>query len=178
LPFKIAAEVTIGSMNKLNPRIDRPAIPAEYGITKASEFVDWGHIEDRFAADRVYWVATVGPDGRPRVRPIDGVYVDGAIYVGGSPQTRWVRELADNPHVSVHLDGVEDVIILDGEAEVMTTVEDDLAERLAEASNAKFPEYGMTAAVYRSRGAIAIRPRKVISWTDITANPTRFRFDR
>jgi hypothetical protein len=123
--------VRIRYMNKLTPRIDRPAIPAEYGVTKASEFVEWGHIEDRFAADRVYWVATVGPDRRPRVRPIDGVYVDGAIYVGGSPETRWVRELADNPHVSVHLDGVEDVIILDGEAEVMTSVEDDLAERLA-----------------------------------------------
>ena len=145
------ADVTIGSMSKLSPRVDRPAIPAEYGVTKASRFVDWAHIEERFAADRVYWIATVGRDGRPRVRPIDGVYVDGAIYVGGSPETRWVRELADNPHVNV---------------------------RLAEASNAKFPEYRMTAAVYRSRGAIAIRPRKVISWTDITADPTRFRFER
>lgn len=159
------------------PRIDRPAIPASYGTSKASEFVEWGHVEERLRADRVYWVATVGKGGRPRVRPIDGVYVEGVIYVGGSPETRWVAEVADNPHVSVHLDGVDDVVIVEGEAEILTGMDDDLAERVAAASNAKFPEYGMTAATYQKAGAIAIRPRKVITWSDITKNPTRFRFD-
>ena len=159
------------------PRIDRPAIPASYGTSKASEFVDWSHVEERLRADRVYWVATVGRGGRPRVRPIDGIYFDGVIYVGGSPETRWVAEVADNPHVSVHLDGVDDVVIVEGEAQTMSDMEDDLAERVAAASNAKFPEYRMTAAAYKSSGAIAIRPRKVITWSDITKNPTRFRFD-
>ncbi len=28
---------------------------------------------------------------RPRVRPIDELYVDGTIYVGGSPEAAWVR---------------------------------------------------------------------------------------
>ncbi|MGH2418465.1 MAG: pyridoxamine 5'-phosphate oxidase family protein [Candidatus Limnocylindria bacterium] len=164
--------------SRSDPHVDRPGIPAEYGVTSASEFVEWSHVEERITADRVYWVATVGPSGRPRVRPIDGVYVDGALWVGGSPETRWVREVMANPHVSVHLDGLDDIIILEGEAEVLTSVHADLAERLAAASNAKFPEYGMTPAVYRRRGGIAIRPRKVITWTDITRNPTRFRFDR
>jgi len=159
------------------PRIDRPAIPAEYGVTKASEFVEWSHVEERLAADRVYWIATVAGDGRPRVRPIDGIYLDGVIYVGGSPETRWVQEVAANPHVSVHLDGVDDVVIVDGEAEVLTGVENDLAKRMAAASNAKYPEYGMTPAFYVSNGAIAIRLRKVIAWTDFTKNPTRFRFE-
>ncbi|MCA1570390.1 MAG: pyridoxamine 5'-phosphate oxidase family protein [Chloroflexi bacterium] len=161
------------------PRIDRPAIPASYGVTAASEFVDWAHVEERLTRDKVYWIATVSGAGRPRVRPIDGTYLDGVLYVGGSPETRWVAELGTNSNVSVHLDGLDDVIILEGEAEVMTGMGDELAERLAEASNAKFPEYGATPpSVYQRRGAIAIRPRKVISWTDITRNPTRFSFDR
>ena len=150
-------------MGKLIPRVDRPAIPAEYGVAKATEFVEWSHVEDRLANDRVYWIATVASGGRPRIRPVDGMYLDGTIYVGGSPETRWVREVADNPHVSVHLDGVDDVVIVDGEAEMLTRVEDDLAEHLAAASNAKYPEYGMTAAFYKSSGAIAIRLRKVIA---------------
>ena len=75
-------------MSKPIPTIDRPAIPAEYGVTKATEFVEWKHVEDRLAADRVYWIATVGSGGRPRIRPIDGLYLEGAIYVGGSPETR------------------------------------------------------------------------------------------
>ena len=161
-----------------SPRIDRPAIPAEYGTSKASEFVGWSHIEDRLERDKVYWIATVGPSGRPRVRPIDGTYLDGVLYVGGSPETGWVRELATNPSVSVHLDGLDDVIIVEGDAEFMTGMGDALAERLAAVSNAKFPEYGVTPpAVYKSRGAIAIRPRKVITWTDIAKDPTRFSFD-
>lgn len=164
-------------MNKLIPRVDRPAIPEEYGVSKATDFVDWSHVEDRLAADRVYWIGTVGRGGQPRIRPIDGIYVEGAIYVGGSPQTRWVQEVAVNPHVSVHLDGVGDVVIVDGEAEILTGVEADLAERLAAASKAKYPEYGMTPAFYRSNGAIAIRLRKVVAWTDFTKDPTRFRFD-
>ena len=164
-------------MGKLTPRIDRPAIPVEYGASKAKEFVEWSHVEDRLGADRVYWIATVARDGTPRIRPIDGIYLDGAIYVGGSPETRWVQEVAGNPHVSVHLDGIDDVVIVDGEAEVLTGVEMDLAERMAAASNAKYPEYKMTPAFYVSNGAIAVRLRKVIAWTDFTKNPTRFRFD-
>ena len=160
----------------VTPRVDRPEIPAEYGTSKATEHVEWGHVEDLLSAARVYWIATVGPRGRPRVRPIDGVYVDGVIYVGGSPKTRWVRELATNPHVSVNLDGLDEVVIAEGEAEVLAGVEDALASRLAAASNAKYPEYGMTPDFYRANGAIAITHRKVIAWTDISKDPTRFRF--
>jgi hypothetical protein len=159
------------------PRVDRPEIPAEYGVSKAREHVEWSHVEERFTKDRVYWIATAGSSGRPRVRPIDGLFVDGVIYVGGSPETRWVREIAANPHVSIHLDGVDDVVIAEGDAEVLASVDDELAKRLAAASNAKFPEYGMTPASYTGGGVIAIRTRKVIAWTDFTKNPTRFTFD-
>jgi hypothetical protein len=159
-------------------RVDRPAIPPEYGVTGASEFVAWARVEERLRADRVYWIATVGPRGRPRIRPIDGVYVDGDLWVGGSPETRWVRELAANPQVAIHLDGVDEVIVIDGDAEVLRSVAPDQAKRLAAASNAKFPEYRMTAGVYVQRGAIAIHPRKAIAWTDITRDPTRFAFGR
>ena len=158
------------------PRVERPAIPPEYGTSRASEYVEWSHIEDRLTRDRVYWIATVGSDGRPSVRPVDGLYVDGALYVGGSPATRWIRDLAANPNVAVHLDGLDDVIIVEGVVEILETVDAERAERLAAASKAKFPEYGVTAAVYRKRGAIAIRLRSVVTWTDITKDPTRFRF--
>ena len=159
-----------------SPRIDRPGIPASYGASRATTFVEWSHVEERLRADRLYWLAAIGSDGRPRVRPIDGLYVDGSIYVGGSGETRWVNDVAANPAVSVHLDGTDDVVLIEGDAEILADVDADLAERLAAASNAKFPEYGMTAAFYLRNGAIAIRLRKVIAWTDITRDPTRFRF--
>jgi hypothetical protein len=163
-------------MPEIEPRIDRPGIPSEYGVTGATAFVDWSHVEERLAAERVYWIATSGPDGRPRVRPVDGLYVDRRIYVGGSPATRWVRDIAANPEVTVHLDGVADVVIWEGTAEILRGASDELAGRLAAASNAKFPEYGMSEDSYKAGGAIAIRPRTVIAWTDFTRDPTRFRF--
>jgi hypothetical protein len=158
------------------PRVDRPEIPAEYGIGKATAHVDWSHVEERLTSARVYWIATVGAGGRPRVRPVDGMYVDGVVYVGGSPKTRWVQEALAHPHVAIHLDG-PDVVIVDGEAEVMDNNSDEFAERMAAVSNAKYPEYGMTAASFKGPGPIAIRPRKVIAWTDFMKDPTRFRFD-
>lgn len=42
----------------VSPRIDRPAIPPAYGASKATEFVDWSHIDDRLTRDRVCWIAT------------------------------------------------------------------------------------------------------------------------
>jgi nitroimidazol reductase NimA-like FMN-containing flavoprotein (pyridoxamine 5'-phosphate oxidase superfamily) len=159
------------------PRVDRPEMPAEYGIGKATDHVDWSHVEERLTADRVYWIATVSASGRPRVRPVDGMYLEGVLYVGGALETQWVRELAANPQVSIHLDGGDDVVIVDGEAEILNGVDADLAAKLAAVSNAKFPEYGMTADSYGGPGPVAIQPRKVIAWTSFMKDPTRFTFD-
>jgi hypothetical protein len=158
------------------PRVERPAIPPEYGVSRATTFVEWSHVEERLANDRAYWIVTVGRTGRPSVRPVDGLYVEGALYVGGSPATRWIRDIGANSEVAVHLDGLDDVIIVEGTVEILAHMDVDLAERLAAASNAKYPEYGVTADLYR-RGAIRIRPRTVVSWTDISKDPTRFRFE-
>lgn len=70
-----------------------------------------------------------------------------------------------------------DVVIVDGQAEVLKAIAPDQAERLATASNAKFPEYRATARAYRNNGGIRIRIPKVVIWTDFTKDPTRFRFD-
>jgi nitroimidazol reductase NimA-like FMN-containing flavoprotein (pyridoxamine 5'-phosphate oxidase superfamily) len=158
------------------PIVDRPIIPREYGVPTTTEgLLDWATVERRLAEARAYWLASVGSDGRPHIRPVDGIYVDDVLYVGGSDEARWVRNLEAAPQVSVHLDG-PDVVIVEGEAKLLHGVPKELAERLAAASNAKYPEYGMTAESYAGPGPFAISPRKVIAWTDFARNPTRFRF--
>ena len=157
-------------------RIDSPDIPAAYGVSDTADRVAWSHVADRLAAAREYWVATVSPSGVPRVRPVSGLYVDGTLYVSGSPMSRWVADLARNPRVVVHLDGTADVVILDAEASSPANNSDALAERLSAASNAKYPEFPTTPADFAGPGPIAIRPRKVIAWTDFKTNPTRFTF--
>jgi pyridoxamine 5'-phosphate oxidase-like protein len=161
------------------PRADRPRMPTEYGVPrKGGDLLPWSHVEQRLAEATVYWISTSGPGGKARVRPLDGIYVDGTLYVGGSPETRWARDLMANPHVAVHLDGGMEAVILEGEAELLEAgVESELAERLAAASNAKYPQYGMTADNYRGPGPFAIRPRFALAWTSFPKDVTRFRFD-
>jgi Pyridoxamine 5'-phosphate oxidase len=160
------------------PRADRPKMPKEYGVPKSGgELVPWSHVEQRLTEATVYWLSTSGPGGKARVRPLDGMYVDGVLYVGGSPETRWARDLADNPQVAVHLDGGTDAVILEGEAELLERgVAPELAERLAAASNAKYPQYGMTADNFTGPGPFAIRPKFALAWTSFPKDVTRFRF--
>ena len=160
------------------PIADRPQMPAEYLIPATIEgILPWSHVDERLAAAMVYWIATSGPGGRPRVRPVDGLYLDGILYIGGSPATRWARDIAENPQVSVHLDGGADVVIVEGRAELLQTgVVAEVAEQLAEISNRKYPQYGMTAASFGGPGPYAIRPSLVFAWTSFPSDVTRFRF--
>ena len=162
-----------------HPKADRPSIPAGYGIPKHTKgLVSWTEVERRLTDAKVYWVATSGPGGRPGVRPVDGLYVDGVLYIGGSPETRWARDLNTNPQVAVHLDGGYDVVIMEGRAELLENgVGDEQAERLAAVSNAKYPAYGMTAANFKGPGPFAIRPHLAFAWSNFPKDVTRFTFD-
>ena len=164
--------------SRTQPVADRPRIPRDYGVPKSrTGLMDWSAIEERLRDARVYWVATAGPDGTPRVRPLDGLYVDGVLYVGGSPETRWVRDLEANPRASVHLDGGNDVVILEGPAEILDGVDPETARWLAAESTRKYPEYGMTEASYTGPGPIAIRTVKAFAWKQFPKDVTRFRFE-
>lgn len=167
-------------MTDVSPTADRPRIPTEYGIpTSTSGLLDWSHADTRLREAMVYWVATSGPGGVPRVRPLDGLWHEGVLYVGGSPETRWARDIGTNSRVAVHLDGGTDVLILEGEAELLEQgVGPDLAVTLAALSNAKYPQYAMTPESYRGPGPFAIRPRLAFGWMSFPKDVTRFRFDR
>jgi hypothetical protein len=159
------------------PVAERPILPAEYGMPRSPEgLLDWAHLDERLQAATVYWLATSGPGGQPRVRPVDGLWHDGVLYVGGSQETRWVRDLLANPQVAVHLDDGADVVILEGDAERLDGVGPELAVTLAGLSNAKYPQYGMTPEMYAAPGSIAIRPRRAYGWRSFPGDVTRFRF--
>ena len=163
------------------PTADRPRMPDGYGMPASNDgLIAWQLVDDRLREANVYWVGTASADGRPAVRPVDGIWLDGLLYVGGSPETLWVRNLTANPRASVHLDGGWDVAILEGAAEHLASgVDRELAERLAAESNRKYPQYGVKAGDYVGRPAgFAIRPTLALAWKDFPKDLTRFRFDR
>ena len=160
------------------PTAGRPAIPREYGVASGPDgMLPWATVEAQLAAAKLFWVATATSAGRPRVRPVDGTWFEGAIYVGGSPETAWVHDLLANPNVSVHLDSTDGVVIVDGVAESGGGgIAGDAAERLADLLGERFPYGRPKAEDLAVQGSIAIRPRTIVAWRDFAKDPTRFRF--
>jgi general stress protein 26 len=155
-------------------RRSRPYAPG-YGIPSHSRgMISWDHVQERMAAAGNYWVATVRPDGRPHATPVWGLWVDRAFYFGAGQRTRKWRNLSQNPNVAVHLESGEDVVILEGVAEVVTDPDPRLVERLFASSKAK---YGMG-----SRdvvGSYVVRPRVVFAWSAGSPSTyTRWVFDQ
>jgi hypothetical protein len=138
--------------------------PAPYGAPGAPEsLLPWSYVDERLRAAANYWLVSVGPGPRPHARPVDGVWVAGALCFGGSPETRWVRNLMANPAVAVHLSSEAEAIILEGEAEYVTEPSHPLTAPSTEASRAKYPQYFTGAAAFRPFWAL--RPRAAFAWT-------------
>jgi len=123
----------------------------------------WSFVDERMTKARNYWVCTTRPDGRPHARPVDGVWVDGALCFGGGAQVRWVRNLAANPAITVHLASSDDVVILEGTAEQITGPSHPLVPRVLDASKAKYPEYFSSIPPFSPFWVL--RPSVAFAWT-------------
>jgi hypothetical protein len=154
--------------------------PAAYGTPGGpGSLLSWSHVEDRMRAASNYWLTTVGPDARPHARPVDGVWVDGALCFGGSPETRWVRNLMANPSVSVNLSSEAEAIILEGRAELVTDASHPLAAPSMAASRAKYPQYHAGSET-PFRPFWMLRPATAFAWTleGFPRGATRWRFEK
>ena len=156
------------------PVVDVPDFPPEYG--SPARRLAWAEVERRLEAASVYWLASTRPDGRPHVVPRDGMWLDGRLYYGGSPETVHFRNTTRNPHVVMHVGDGHEAIIVEGAVEVERPTEE-LAARLARTSTAKYPQYGQMEPSLYLQGVSALRPRRVLAWTSFTEDATRFRFE-
>jgi len=152
-------------------RSERLHIPAEYG--SPSTLVAWEEVDRRLAEATHYWLVSVRPDGRPHAVPIDGIWLDGRLHFGGVPGTLWQRNLRHEPRVTVHLDDSTSSTIVEGTCEVIQPSRE-LAEGLVAASEAKYG-YSVPVEIYLS-GVWVLPPARVLAWTDLTADATRFVF--
>lgn len=88
-----------------------------YGIERdEAGMLPWSYVEERMAAARNYWLATMG-DGRPHAAPIWGVWHTGSFYFSNGAKSRKGRNLAANPAASLHLESGDEVVILEGAVE-------------------------------------------------------------
>ncbi len=145
---------------------------------KGGTFIDWAHVIDRLTASEGYWIGTVTPGNRPHVVPIWGCMVGDDLYLEtGAPGTIKNRNLAANQNVFVHLDDVNDVILVRGTAVEIVKPEADLGQALAAAMGGKYSGYDPTPDSWDNGGMWRIEPETVIAWKAMPT-ATRWRFDR
>jgi hypothetical protein len=140
--------------------------------------LSWDWVTQRMEAAPNYWIGTIGPGGAPHVRPVDGVWVGGALCFGGSPQTRWVRNLQRDARITVHLPGDDEVVILEGSAELVTDPANPLAGPSITANRAKYPQYYPADEEPQFRPFWSLRPARVYAWSlsGFPGNVTRWQF--
>ena len=168
-------------MSNDHPAIDRPNMPDGYGVpTDSTGLLVWAEVEPRLVESLVYWLATTRPDGRPHVVPRWGVWLDGAFWYDGSPQTRHVRNLLGNAACTLHLEDGTRAVIVEGTAGPTTSPGPVLAARLSTAFS-KYKEQGYAPAPDSWEGDFAgglcrLAPARALAWFNFPVDVTRFRW--
>ena len=103
---------------------------------RGTEPLPWDEVRRRFDAERWYWLATAGADGRPHVRPVLAVWLGDRVYSTTSPDARKGRNLESRPECSLSARAPAIDIVVEGTA---SWVDDrDALEQVAAVYDAKY----------------------------------------
>jgi hypothetical protein len=156
------------------PIRDRPRLPQGYRIPETAEgMLAWAWASERLEQSQNYWVATATNDRRPIVRPLWGAWLANQLYFEGSPETRWGRQIAVNPHIQVNLESGSEVVIVEGLVVDEIDVGPERYQRITDIYAAKYGGYRP-----EDHGFFVVTPHKVLAWTTFPTTLTRFTFPR
>jgi PPOX class probable F420-dependent enzyme len=131
------------------------------GLTKTlADFVAW---------ERVCRVATAGAGGVPHVVPVCHVLAGGKIYFASGDDGRKVKNLRENPRVTLTVDVYSDHwgtlkgVMIQGRARLIER--GPRFRRVRDLLYRKYPQYPREAAISASDSvAIEVTPTRVFSW--------------
>jgi nitroimidazol reductase NimA-like FMN-containing flavoprotein (pyridoxamine 5'-phosphate oxidase superfamily) len=116
----------------LDPRFSTPDAAA----------LPWKDAEQQLQEAGVYWISTVGPQGRPHVVPLLAVWLDGALFLATSEGEQKAKNMAKNAQVTITTGGNSFSagldIVVEGEAAVVS--DDAKRRRVMDAHAAKYGE--------------------------------------
>jgi hypothetical protein len=158
-----------------DPVAERPNMPEGY-LDEAP--LPWRWAEEQLLNARNYWITTIGPNGRPHVRPVWAVWLDDSVQF--STGARHAANIARDPRVTVNLESGDDCVIIEGVGETTT----DEAQRQAFV-DAYGPKYDWTMTLDFADVLYIVRPKIALGWIAIDiaqeatlfgATATRWRF--
>ena len=145
----------------------RPSIP-EYGIAEKEEgMITWEEVNQYMDESKNYWINTTKTRGNAHARPIWGIWLENIFYFGGGQKTQNIKNLQANPHITVHTESGEKVVIIEGIAE--TFHDDKLHGVLSEAYKKRYD-------MYHPPPFWRVIPKVVFTWNmgDYVNTPTKF----
>ena len=80
------------------------------------------HVDERLRTNRILWLGSVRPDGRPHLVYVFFLWDGKHILIFSQPTSQKIRNVGHNPHVTLGLDETregEDMVILEGRAELL-----------------------------------------------------------
>jgi hypothetical protein len=165
-------------------KITRPKFPKGY-VDKPVSYLTWDWVATQLTEATNYWLCSVrppspeAPRGRPHAIPRWAVFVDGKIYYDGSPETRHNRNLALNPHATVHLESGTEAIILEGTVKEAEKPSREFGQKLSEAYKKKYKDMGYAPEPdsWDEGGLYVFTPRQCIAWSKFNEDPTKFIFE-
>src|SRR6516164_9172818 len=82
------------------------------------------HVVERLQKEPLIWLSTVRSNLRPHLVPVWFLWHNNdEILIFSQPENQKIRNIRQNPHVALALealDGGEDVVLLDGTAEILS----------------------------------------------------------
>jgi PPOX class probable F420-dependent enzyme len=127
----------------------------------------------KLAGDHIAWLTTIRPDGRPHSVPVWFLWHDGQVLTFSEPGTQKTRNLRAHGDALLALEtgaGGDEVVILDGSAEISGEPAAAWLDRIGEAYQTKYADglraLGLTLEqmAVRYSEVIVLSPRKLTAW--------------
>lgn len=142
-------------------------------------FIPWSKIDHFLQAFRSIWVSTTRPDGRPHAVPVWYVWDGRSVYFISGRQLQKSKNIAHQPWIIVHAGDGDDVIILEGPADIVTDRAE--LEKVDAAYRAKYvdPGSGAQATIFEPDADLyRVDVKHVMAWEYGTvANRTDWKFE-
>jgi PPOX class probable F420-dependent enzyme len=127
------------------------------------------HVQERLRSDKMIWLTSVRPDGRPHNIPVWFLWEGATILLFSKSNAQKVRNLQQNRSVTLALDNTsdgQDVVVLEGTAELLGRGEGrEGLQAYGEKYRAGLQGIGVTAEQFTMLYAQAIRVTPVRSFT-------------
>lgn len=122
----------------------------------------------RLAADVDLWVATASAEGEPYLVPLSYLWHDGRIVMATAGRTATVRNLRRGGPVRLALDGLRDVVLIDGDVAFVAAADIDPALADAYAAHAGWDPRTDPATTW-----LVVTPTRIRAWREVNELPGR-----